>query len=313
MVCSSRRADVGVFARKVLLDAKGAAMNARHGLGFLAGLGFLLGGLTTSTSAPTREKDDLKDIPLKEDVNKLNLEVNALQTLYHLKATPAQLKELARLVAKAAPKPADRRPAKVSDKYRKTLGDLRQALIDVDDDKVAELYASLTELQDTETPEVDDSLPISDAAREKVAEALRLFSPRQVAGYVADFADEFPVPVDRLTDAFEEARKLKDKEWDEFRDSLADQLAWLVAGTDKKAEARVKKDVALLLDRVQSLPDEDFRKEKEDLEKDARKIAGDVDPTQVVRNWVQRSIAELLSNPELPTVLQARLKKSREQ
>ena len=58
-----------------------------------------------------------------------------------------------------------------------------------------------------------------------------------------------------------------------------------------------------------ALKDDEFKKERPELEKTARQIVGEVGPLDVLRHAVERSLADLLSNPRLAAAIDARLKK----
>jgi hypothetical protein len=243
----------------------------------------------------------------KPNANLLNLEVTALQMLYHLQATPAQLKYLGGLAEATAAKPPRSSP-RVSDKYRKTLTSLRDALAAEDDERIDKLFGELDALTEKEDPEFDE-VEITPAARKRAPEALRRLSPRQVAVYVSGVADEFPDPLDRLAKAFDESRKLVAKEWTDVRDDVAYQLGWLLGGIDSAGEEKVREQVTALLDKAHRLDTKEFKAQASARDKAARALAGRVGPTDVIRNFMERSLAELLSNPRLRAAVELRAKK----
>ena len=208
-----------------------------------------------------------------------------------------------------APKEAARKPAKVSARYLKLLTELRDAYVNGDEDAITNKSSDLEELRDKEEPVLDDDVDITDAVHKSAPAGLKVFSPRQVALYIVEFAEDFPDPLEKITEAFDDARTLKGKDWDEMRDYVSEQVGWLLGGLDAVAEAKVKKQVSDLLDRVHTLKDADYKAKKDELTQQAKDIAGAVGPADVIRNFMERSIAELLSNPETVSALQARLKK----
>jgi hypothetical protein len=243
----------------------------------------------------------------KGDFNSLNLEVTALEMLYQFRITRSQLEQLAKLAPRTArPMPAAREVT-VSADFARTLKDLRAALVAHEDDDIADLSARLDKLRAAESPEFDE-VEIGDGARKHTPGLLRQLSARQVASYLADFADEFPDPLEKVLDAFDDVRKLPAKEWEPLRDEVAGQVGWLVAGLDAAAEEKVAKQVAELLNRVRGLGDEEFKAKRAELEKSAERLAGQAGPTEVIRHFVERSLAELLSNPRLAAAVEARLK-----
>src|SRR5262249_20292363 len=125
----------------------------------------------------------------------------------------------------------------------------------------------------------------------------------------ANLYDELPDPMATMREALRNGEKQKDKEWTATRDDAAAEVAWLVAGFDKPREAKVREQVAGLLDRVHPI-----WKEKElgdapaALEKELQEIMGDVGPAEVLRHVIERDLAELLSNPQLAAAIEGRLK-----
>jgi hypothetical protein len=235
----------------------------------------------------------------------------ALEMLYQMRITRPQLEHLQNLIkatALAAPPP---REVVVSPEFARTLGALHTALVENDDDKIADVSANLEKLREKESPEFDD-VEISETARKRTQEFYRTLTARQVASYITDYADGFPDPLEKMLDAFDDIRKLPGREWEEVRDEVAGQVGWLVAGLDTKAEENVSKQVTDLLNRVHGLKDEDFKAKRAELVKEAEAIAAPVGPTEVIRHFVERSLAELLSNPRVAAAVEARLKKEKE-
>jgi hypothetical protein len=265
-----------------------------------------------NTPAPGANKPAANPKSGKEvipDLNPLNLEVTALEMLSQFKMTRPQLERLAKLAPVTSGKSSVPRPRKVSDDYKKVLKDLREALLDNNEVRISDLSAALDELREKESPDFDE-VEITDAARRNTAEVLRSLSARQVVGYLTDFADEFPDPREKLTDAFEQIRKLPVKEWEALRDEVAGQVGWLMAGLDTTAENRVHDRVSELLNRVHRQKDEEYTSQRAELDRAVQSIVGDVGPTKVVDHFVERSLAELLSNPCLSKAIEARLKKA---
>src|SRR5262249_13167132 len=141
------------------------------------------------------------------DFNAVNQEVTALEMFYQLRLTRPQLERLARLAPVTAQEVPAARAAEVSAELRRKLAGLHSALADNDDERVAELSPAVEELRDKEGPEFDE-VGITDAARKHTPEVMRQLSPRQVASYVSDYADEFPDPLRKVLDAFDDVRKL---------------------------------------------------------------------------------------------------------
>jgi hypothetical protein len=244
-----------------------------------------------------------------KDPNALSLQVTALEMLHRFQASPAQLEALAKLAKKYEAKDGTRKAAKVSPRFLKTLTELRDAYVNGDEDKILNLSADLEELREKEESDLDDDVNLTPASREGAAAALKLFTARQVALYLSEFAEDFPDPLEKITDTYEDARTLKGKEWEEQRDLIAEQVGWLVGGLDVKSEEKVRKSVVDLLERVHALKDADFKKQKDALEKEAKELVSSAGPNDVIRNFMERTAAELLANPQLGAALEMRLKK----
>lgn len=262
--------------------------------------------LPADPGPPTRlAKLDKAD---REDLHAVSLEVLALETLDQLQLTPAQLDDLSRRAPTTAEEERARPEPKVSDQYRKTLTELRAALRANKEEDVDKLTAALDKLRHTEKPELDDEVDLTDEARKQAPQVLRRLSARQVAGFILDYADEFPDPREKLTAAFDEMRKLPGTEWQEARDQTADQVGWLVAGIEPEAEKAVRDKVSALLTRVHRLSAADFKAQRPKLDRDIEAIVGKVGPTDVLRHFMERSLAELLSNPRLAAAVKVRRK-----
>jgi hypothetical protein len=243
-------------------------------------------------------------------VTMLSQEVAALQTLYALDATDAQLEALRRIARETAAPPIKGIEGKVSDAYKKKLSDLREALVEaVDEERIGELIDQIDELKETEKPELGDDVDVTEAAAGRAPEVLRMLTAGQVAAFLGGFADDIIDPRQRLLEALDKVRGLTDKEWVEVRDEISEDIGRLVAGLDDEQSARVSAKVVQLLIVVRSMKSDEFKAERPELEKQAQQILGDVGPTDVLRHVMENSLAELLSNPCLPAALEARLKK----
>lgn len=269
---------------------------------------FVLALLAVATACPEPARAVKAD---KEDLTDVALEVLALQTLDQLQLTPAQLADLAKRSASTSEEAHVRPVPKVSDKYRKALTDLLAALRANNEERIDELTSALDELREKEKPDLDDDVDISEEARKQAPQVLRGLSPRQVAGFILDYADEFPDPREKLRTAFEGVRKLPGATWQAARDQTAEQVGWLVAGVEPEAEKAVRDKAADLLTRVHRLSPEDFKAQQAKLEKEIEGIVGKVGPTDVLRHFMERSLAELLSNPRLAAAIKARQKSAK--
>jgi hypothetical protein len=271
-----------------------------------------LGRMTCAEARLDDKKDEKKADKDKgkagfANVGDVNAEVTVLNVLHTLQLTQAQLKVMQELSAKTMQKPPPRKLVKVSDRFKKTLSALRDALIEGDDEKVDELYAKMDELRQKEEPEFDE-VEITDAARENAPALLRRLTARQVANYLASVS-EFPDPVERLTQTMDQGRKLRGKEWQSLRDDSAYQVGWLVAGMDAKAEEKVRDKATALLNRAYGLDEKTYPKERANLEKEAQALVGKLGPTDILRNFMERVLAETLSSHQLASAMEAKGKK----
>jgi hypothetical protein len=240
----------------------------------------------------------------------LSQEVAALQTLFALDATQAQLEALRRIARETAAPPVKGIEGKVSRAYRNKLRDLREALVEaVDEERIGELMDQIDELRETEKPEIGDDVDVTEAAVGRAPEVLRMLTAGQVAAFLGGFADDIIDPRQRLLEALDRVRGLSTKEWVEVRNEISEDIGRLVAGLDDEQSARVSAKVLQLLIVVRSMKSEEFKAERSELEKQAQQILGDIGPTDVLRHVMENSLAELLSNPCLPAALDARLGK----
>jgi hypothetical protein len=240
------------------------------------------------------------------------MEVQALRTLYNLRLTTEQMKELAKYAKDTAEPARKRNQGKASDEYRKVLTELRDALAAAsDDDKIGDLEDAFTELEEKEKPDMDDSVEATAAARKRAPELFKKMRPSQLASYLGFLAEDVVDPQDVLVSTMKEIRSANNEEWKDRRDDLAEELGWLLGGVDEKKAQKVNDQVVAFLNKVKALSDDEFKAKQADLEKEAEKLAGDVGPERVLRNRVERTFAELLSNPRLQAALALRLKESK--
>jgi hypothetical protein len=246
----------------------------------------------------------------KTSLNDLSLEVSALQALRLFQITPEQMQKLRRLARDTVDDLGARQPASASDDFRRALVDLRNALAGgAEDDRIGELQKKLDSLSDDEMPDLDDGIEITDAAREQAPRLLQELGARQVAAYIAAFGDDFPDPVEGVLDALRKVRGMKDDEWKQLRAELAEDVGRLAAGLDIDRASRISDQVVQLLIQARALSADEFKKQKPELEKSARRVLGPAGPLTVIQNTLEVALAELLSNPRLTAAIDARLKK----
>lgn len=240
------------------------------------------------------------------DLIRLKREVDALETLYQLEPTDAQLTGLLALAQKTAAKPNAVMSVRAGEDYRKTLQEIRNALVKNDEAQVTALFAKLAEIEEKEAIDIEESFDLTDASFKAAPAALRLFTAAQVVSYLAAMENEVPDPVERVLETFVEGQDLPADEWKELRDEVAEEVAWLVVGFNSDAAKAKAKEVAELLDRGHRLTEKDFEKEHANLEKAARKLTGEVSPMVVLQHYMERELAEFLSNPQAVVAIKAR-------
>jgi hypothetical protein len=238
-----------------------------------------------------------------DEQNDPRLKAQALDTLYELNLTADQLKGVEKL---AAPGKADP-PPKLGRKLRNAVNDLCDALAKGDDEKIADLQDKVDELSDVAN--VDDAVvERSDAANAKAADVTNLLTAAQLANFIAVYADEVQGPAELLIDTMEDARGggADEAAYKDLRTDTVNEVVALSQGPATK-DSKLADAVGGFLDRVRKLNDADYKAKHAALEEEARKLIGPLDPVTVVRHWVEEEFAILLSNPQLPQAIRARL------
>jgi hypothetical protein len=274
---------------------------------------FLLAGEGTNADSvqPSGSVRGLRGLQAQAKVDPLialSMEVVALQALDTLQATPEQLKAMAKLAAETAAKPRVRKPSSASDKYKKKLAALRDALAKRDGDEIQVLTAELGELQATDKVFIDNMVDMTDPARKRAPEVLKTLAPRQVAIYLATFESLLHDPLEGMNITLEQGAKMNVKEWTEVRDAVAFEIADMLAGVDAAQSKKIAERVAALLDKGHKIKEADLPKSRADLEKEMRGIMGNIGPVDIMRHFMERHLALMLSNPQLANAIDARLK-----
>jgi len=293
--------ELEMFARKRGLLLVGSAI-----LLFACGVFLVPGGSPAEDKKNDENKNTLKGKEAEELVQ-LKREVDALETLYHLEPTETQMSSLLTMAERTAAKPKAVSQAVASADYRKTLKELHTALAHDDEEHIDELNEKLAEIGEEEDLEIEEQFDITDSALKAAPGALKLLTPAQVVSYLAARDDEVPDPVDRILATIGEGEEMADEEWKSLRDETAEEVGWLAHGVENDAAKTLTKEASALLDRGHRLKGEALKKEMPTLEKSARKIVGTVSPTVVLQHFMERELAEFLSNPRAVAALKARL------
>ena len=239
------------------------------------------------------------------DVERAEPRGGGAPALEQFEFTPAQLEVLQKL-AKATASEIDRdQKGKGSEAFRKALNDLRDVLVQGGTPSTI-LEDRVDTLRDAEDTDVDEDVEITDAARRLAPGLLRQLSVHQVAAYFNNYREEIPEPLDTMLEALAQVQDLKENDWKELRDQTTEEVGWLLGGLDKKKAKLVADKVEDWLNTARKMKADDFSKHREELAQAARQFVGQVPPTVVLHNFAEHGLAELLSNPQLPTALEAR-------
>jgi hypothetical protein len=241
------------------------------------------------------------------DLHALTLQVNALQSLHDLDLTADQLAALAKLAENTAHKSKPGKAVTASPAYRTALTQLRDALVKGDDEKIDQCRTKFDEIADKELVDIDDHIEITNAARQKLPQVLKLLTVNQLAAYIGtlDLSD----PAERLLDGAEEIVGLTGKDKKEVSDEVSKDVVRLVGGAGSEPAKKLTKNITEFLDRAAGLKEEEFKKKRADLEKEAKQIVGEVNAFKVLEHEVNHNLAELLSNPQLDAAIAAISKK----
>jgi hypothetical protein len=263
----------------------------------------LAAGIVLCAGPWSRAEEPAKDD--KGSLNELSMEVAALQMLYQFEFTPTQQERLSKLARETADEIGPRQAAQASAEFRRALTDLRTALIEGNDERIDKLQQRLDKLREADDLELDDAIEVTDAARRLAPEVVKRLSARQVAGFLSYYGDQAPDPREELLEALDRVRGLNEKEWKALREQVSDDVARLVAGLDNERGGQISDQVVQWLIKVRALKDDEFKRERRDLEKEVDEIIGKLGPFDVLRHLVEQAVAELLSNPRLPAALEA--------
>ena len=234
----------------------------------------------------------------------LVLDVAALETLDKLDLSTAQLKSLQQL-ARGAVGSEERAAGQGPDELRLALMTMREALLVGRDEQVEVLQDRVADMLEAEGVEVDDSIELTATARKRSPDVVKLLKASQVAAYISEYADDVTDPLEELLEAMNESREADQADFDVLRDQVSDDLALAAGGLDAEKDRQVSEAVTAWLTKVRALSGPEFETQRDALEEEARTLVGQVDPLQVIRHYLERDLAELLSNPRLVAVLEA--------
>ena len=243
-----------------------------------------------------------------DSLTALSLGVTALETLYALDLTAEQLHALRDLGAETGDQ-RDRQAGKGPIALRTALMNLGEAILrGDDDDQIEELQDALAEQREDDGVDLDDTVELTDRARKRAPDVLKLLTASQVAAYISDCADDISDPLKEMLDALDKLRTADNDDFVVLRDQVADDVALALAGLDVGKDARISSEITVWLNKGRSLSASEFKRTRTDLQQEARTLVGEADPLDIVRHYLLRDMAELLANPYLPAAIAGRLR-----
>jgi hypothetical protein len=238
-----------------------------------------------------------KPVPARQAVDELEYQVAAMKMLRDLDPSPEQLQAIAAAAKSSAGKPATI-PAAPAE-YKAALSEYADALADGDDDKIDTAEDKVEDLRESLKIEPLPDVTPTDGARAGADKIVALLTPAQLAGYVAEHADEVPDPVQTLLDAADQMRTAKPEELAGLKSEAVSQFAMLVAGVKPADAGPVESAAGAWLDQVKAMPDKQYDAGLDERTRQIKAMTRDVDPFAVLRHWMDREMIDLLSNPQL--------------
>lgn len=267
----------------------------------------VLGGLvwTAIAAAPASAADASTSAPAAPaaptDSTRLELEVDALSTLNDLQLSSDQIAKLRDLTKDAAGK-VDPPEAPGDAKYIAATLALRRAILAGNQDAIDDAQQKLSDLEDQSDADLDPTVNMSEAAKTAAPAAMKLLSPRQLAGFLGEIADSIPDPSD-IVMAIDDSHQLSKADFEAERDRLADDFSMMAGGFNPPKPPKIVGRIKQLLDRARRMSNDEFTARTADLHADALKLGEGSDPIVQLRRCSEREMAELLSNPQLPRAL----------
>jgi hypothetical protein len=275
-----------------------------------AGAPLLLGAVVSATlvrAAPQPKATPAAPAPAvtaPADPNDLSLRITALEAIYELDLSAAQLNTL-RGSAKNTAEIRQRTAAKSTPKLLSAMKDLYAALAAQDGERINALREQVSEAEDDDAVDLDDDVKATDAARARAPEVLKMLKAGQLAAYLAEHADEVADPAEMLTDTLAEVREPDAEDPDGEIRQTAEEVGHLVAGLDANKANQVTKQAEEWLKAGRQLKENIYAERQTALADSARKLTGDLPAMTVLTHWMENELAELLANPQLPAAIDA--------
>jgi hypothetical protein len=259
----------------------------------------------------------MADVDLPADANEASLRVSALDTIYEMDLSAQQLNAV-RAAATATADLTKRTPGHTTPPFLAVLRSFQNALLDgKDDQEIARLRNQVLELANGGDIQLDNDIVTTAPARARSADLCLKIKASQIAAYLAAHADEVSDPQELIMSTADGVQDVRDDSAEKATaeetigamiQDTATTVGELVAGMDEVRAHAVAEQATNLLRSVDKGPAADFAKRRADLEDSSAKIVGNTTPMQVLNNWLDRQLAILLSNPQLPEAIDAILK-----
>lgn len=238
----------------------------------------------------------------------VELQLAALNALNDLDLDTGQLKAIRTMLKSQSAPPATEPGEAGSAAYQASLKSLCDAVIDDDAQKAADAEQKVDQLRTDEHLTVVTTVPLTDFARTHASDLLKLLRSNQLGGYLAAHGDEVPDATGTILDAMDESRGKSDADYAPIRSEAVNQVSVLMCGVATGPDAdKVQKDVGELLDHAHGMTDAQYKSGYRKLEKQTHAIVGELNAFTALQNWMQREMADLLANPELGAMIDARL------
>ncbi len=96
-----------------------------------------------------------------------------------------------------------------------------------------------------------------------------------------------------IREGLEEGRSLKDAEWETARNKLTEEVGWLVCGSQGDKATKLEEQVSTFLDQKHGQAPAPIR------DAEIRQLVGSPGPVVILKNVMEHTLADLLSNPQV--------------
>ena len=248
------------------------------------------------------------DAAQPDSIASLELQVAALTTIDELELTGDQIAALQNMAADTADDSLDVSPTSgnTSMAYRRAIFALRDALASGDEQRIAQTQSDMDKLRRRQNILPQATVTETDQAKKKAYAAVSILTAGQYANYIAIHATEVPDAAETILDALDRCQTGADDDYQAMREEAAQQVAMLMNGPNDRMSKRTIANVSRLLDQARNMSSADFQANRDELYQSARNLTRLAKPDLEVRNWMERQMADLLSNPQLSRALSAR-------